>query len=324
MRKMDTYFEQLKNVKKIFLEDAKDLYLKASSEVDESKKKALFTELILRTLREVYEYIDRNDLYMFETFLYGLEDIISASTYTWMEYIMSGKIVNADFYANIFNRLFFERVCDQLSVKYDYSKEFGINRNNMIQLLYTYINLRNRNIEVNFNQLVYLSDIELDEKEKLLAGAKDIMPLFESIYLRLLLRSKDLNVNAPITKINTLLGFYIGLGMYEPINKQQLDETDYEEKITNILTGHAYLHMMDDVLDDEDYEIFTRRNGVFKEPETLSVLAKEYGYTNAGIVSVVDRTAKRIQKVESAYVKNPNKIKIRDKSKKKKNKYYML
>jgi hypothetical protein len=321
---MDTYFEQLKNVKKISLEDAKDLYLRASSEVDESKKKALFTELILRTLREVYEYIDRNELYMFETSLYGLDDMVSASTYTWMEYIMSGKIVNADFYANIFNRLFFERVCDQLSVKYDYSKEFGINRANMIQLLFAYINLRNRNIEVNFYQLVYLSDIDLEEKEKLLADGKDIIPLFESIYLRLLFRSKDLSVNAPITKINTLLGFYIGLGMYEPINKQQLDETDYEEKITNILTGHSYLHMMDDVLDDEDYEVFTRRNGVFDKPETLASLAKEYGYTSAGVVSVVDRIAKRLQKVEKAYVNNPNKIKIRDKSKKKKNKYYML
>ena len=81
--------EHIESFGKLKMEEAKELYSKAINSTDEKIKKLYFDKIILGTLYVINNYVDRNNLKMFEGSQYDIEDIRSACIEVWIRKITS-------------------------------------------------------------------------------------------------------------------------------------------------------------------------------------------------------------------------------------------
>ena len=150
-----TIQEQIYSFDKLKIEEAKKLYLKAVSSPDEQTKRVYLDKLILGTLYVVYNYIDRTNLKMLEGSQYDLEDIQSAFTEIWIKRIENGDLLNVEKYSLLFTISFFNDVYKNLvGSEIFVSDQFGYTNDQLIELFYTYVQLKNTGKSFTYKDLI--------------------------------------------------------------------------------------------------------------------------------------------------------------------------
>ena len=156
MNELDNWYKEISRVKKIKFSEAQELYKKAIDIKDEGKRRDALTMLITGTLYVVYEYIKINNLGVFATSSFDMDDIINAFNEIWVKKIYEGKLLKVSSYSGLINYEFLDDVYDSLGGNKVFIRElFGITVNDFIKYFIMYVKSKKSNSNVLLEQKIY-------------------------------------------------------------------------------------------------------------------------------------------------------------------------
>lgn len=275
--------EQISGFEKLKIIKAKELYKKAVSTSDTKLKKLYMDKLVLGTLYVIYDYIERNQINLFSSAVYGVEDIISSFIETWIEKMYNGDIVNVDKFSLILNISFFNEVYNKLGGQEIVVNDlYSLPTEQFIKLFLKYIESKNVGRELTQDDIIryFWGD---DYKKYLKYGSVfydvdlNIIKLFEGIYKNLELdKIDDLELNK--TKIYGFLKIILSAGLIDSISDDYVDSYDMEDNIVNKIFFEKFNDYVDNTIEQErTKDIIHKRYGLDDgHPQTLEQIGKTY------------------------------------------------
>lgn len=275
--------EQISGFEKLKIIKAKELYKKAVSTSDTKLKKLYMDKLVLGTLYVIYDYIERNQINLFSSAVYGVEDIISSFIETWIEKMYNGDIVNVDKFSLILNISFFNEVYNKLGGQEIVVNDlYSLPTEQFIKLFLKYKESKNVGKELTQDDIIryFWGD---DYKKYLKYGSVfydvdlNIIKLFEGIYKNLELdKIDDLELNK--TKIYGFLKIILSAGLIDSISDDYVDSYDMEDNIVNKIFFEKFNDYVDNTIEQErTKDIIHKRYGLDDgHPQTLEQIGKTY------------------------------------------------
>lgn len=275
--------EQISGFEKLKIIKAQELYKKAISTSDTKLKKLYMDKLVLGTLYVIYDYIERNQINLFSSAVYGVEDIISSFIETWIEKMYNGDIVNVDKFSLILNISFFNEVYNKLGGQEIVVNDlYSLPTEQFIKLFLKYIESKNVGRELTQDDIIryFWGD---DYKKYLKYGSVfydvdlNIIKLFEGIYKNLELdKIDDLELNK--TKIYGFLKIILSAGLIDSISDDYVDSYDMEDNIVNKIFFEKFNDYVDNTIEQErTKDIIHKRYGLDDgHPQTLEQIGKTY------------------------------------------------
>ena len=275
--------EQISGFEKLKIIKAQELYKKAISTSDTKLKKLYMDKLVLGTLYVIYDYIGRNQINLFSSAVYGVEDIISSFIETWIEKMYNGDIVNVDKFSLILNISFFNEVYNKLGGQEIVVNDlYSLSTEQFIKLFLKYIESKNVGRELTQDDIIryFWGD---DYKKYLKYGSVfcdvdlNTIKLFEGIYKNLELdKIDDLELNK--TKIYGFLKIILSAGLIDSISDNYVDSYDMEDNIVNKIFFEKFNDYVDNTIEQErTKDIIHKRYGLDDgHPQTLEQIGKTY------------------------------------------------
>ena len=302
--KLDKWYQEISSIEKLKIDEAKELYKKAKMSGDVNTKKIFMDKIILGTLYVVCDYIKRNDIEMFYSSSFDMDDIISSFNEVWINKIYNGDLLRVDSFSNVFTTSFFSEVyknlCnDEIVIK----EQFGISTECLIDLLSSYIYLKNSGKNFNANDLIS----KCKEYNKWFCydtvDVENVIPLLDKIYTNLNIKN-ECTLNIAKTKIYEFIRVIINIGMFDRLNNNFKDEVNYEDKVIEKIYNEKFKKDVDSVLIDERKKsIIHERFGLdSEEPETLEMVGKRHSLTNSRIGQIEAQSLRYLRR--SAKIRN--------------------
>ena len=274
---LNEWLIQISQYDKLRFNEAQDFYKKALLSKNDDLRKMYMDKIILGTLYVLYNYITRNELLIFSSSSYDMNDIISSFIEVWIKKIYDGELLNADSYSSIINRKFCNEVYQKLvGTKLIINETFEISTDLFANLLYNFIRLKNKGLEFTLNDLIYLVAKDREEYNYLIKKCNfRIMSLFENIYSKLICNKND-GLDISINKINNFLRLFIDMGMTESISEDLLDSKNMEETVVKNILFETFSKSIDEGLkSDRQRQVIHQLYGLDDEtPHTLEEVAK--------------------------------------------------
>lgn len=298
--KLDKWYQEISSIEKLKIDEAKELYKKAKISSDVNTKKIFMDKIILGTLYVVCDYIKRNDIEMFYSSSFDMDDIISSFNEVWINKIYTGDLLRVDSFSNIFTTSFFSEVyknlCnDEIMIK----EQFGIPTECLTDLLSIYIYLKNSGKDFNKNDFISkyreyngwfgYSNLDLE----------NVIPLFDKIYKNLNVRNES-TLNIARTKIYEFIRIIINIGMFDRINNSFYDEVNYEDEVLEKIYNEKFIEDINNILTDEvKKSIIYERFGLDgEEPKTLEIVGKNYNLSRERIRQIEAQSLRRLRRSE--------------------------
>lgn len=112
-------------------------------------------KLILGTLYVVYEYIKRNNLELFISSSYDMNDIISSFNEVWIRKIYNGDLLNVDRYSLLFTSPYFNEVYNNLcGDEIIVNEQFKVSTDCFVELLTLYVLYKNKGLDKPFIDVI--------------------------------------------------------------------------------------------------------------------------------------------------------------------------
>lgn len=254
MEALIEWYNQISSFPKLKITEAQELYKKAINTQDESLKKKYMNELILGTLYVVYEYIKRNNLELFISSSYDMNDIISSFNEVWIRRLYNGDLLNIDRYSLLFGPPYFNEVYNNLcGDEIIVNEQFKVSINCFVELLTLYVLYRNKGLDKPFIDIIketFYTDRWNSWSYCIYDDVINTIPLLEKIYNNLNFdKLEDLSLGK--TKIADYLRLIINIGLIEPITKEYPDKNDMEDTVTTNIVMEKFIEDVDQVITDE-------------------------------------------------------------------------
>ena len=302
--KLEKWYEEIASMERLKIEEVKELYEKANMVTDINLKKTYMDKIILGTLYVVYDYIKRNDIEVFCSSSFDVDDIISSFNEVWINKIYNGDLLKVDSFSNIFTTTFFSEVYKNLcNDEIKISEQFGISTEYLIDLLSRYIYLKNSGKNFNVNDLIS----KCKEYNKWFCystvDVENVIPLLDKIYTNLNIKN-ECTLNMTKTKIYKFIKFIINIGMFDRLNNNFYDGINYEDKVIEKIYNEKFMEDVDSVLIDERKKsIIDERFGLNSgEPETLEMIGKRHQLTESRIGQIEAQALRYLRR--SAKIRN--------------------
>lgn len=300
MEELMQWYNQISSLPKLKITVAQDLYRKAISIQDETKKKKYMDELILGTLYVVYEYIKRNGLELLVSSSYDMNDIISSFNSVWIKKIYNGELLNVDRYSLLFTSPYFNEVYNNLcGDEILVNEQLGVSIDCFVELITLYISYRNKELEKPFKEVIeetFFTDRWNSWSYYIYESVIKTIPLLERIYNNLNFDKLD-DLNIGKTKVADYLRLIINMGLIEPISNELPDENDMEDSITTNIVMKYLVEDVDEILDDRQKSIIHERYGLDNgEPQFLETVGQHHGITRERVRQI---EAKALRKIRS-------------------------
>lgn len=289
---LEDWKHQISSFKKLNINEAKELYQKAISTNDNNLRKRYIDTIILGTLYVVYNYIERNNLELFCSSTFDMNDIISAFNEVWIRKINNGELLNINRFSLLFTFTYFRDVCNQLiGEEIVVDEQFKINTDNFIMLFLEYVKLKNKdNKELlkKYYENRYNTYINYN-----------VMNLFEKIYSNLNFdKIDDLNLNK--TKMYYYLKLIINIGLLQNLSDEYADETNMEDKIINEIFFESFIKDVDYVIKDERqkqviHQRFGLDSGIFS---TLDDIANVHNVSRERVRQIEVKSLRYLRRSE--------------------------
>lgn len=287
MERKSSWIEQNITLDKLTIDEAKELYKKSISSSDEQLKKLYLDKTILGTLYVVYNYIERNNLKLFEHSQYDIDDIQSAFVEIWMEKIRNGELLKVDKYSLIFSKAFINEVYNNLGGSdIVISEQFKITSEHLVDLFYAYIKLKNAGKEFNFydlmnefnnNRKYYFHRISYYPEDSVL------LLLLENMYNNLNFdKTDDLDISK--NKIEDYIKILVNNSVYSSLSNDMAID-DPSDKLLDDIFFDSFIDDVDDTLrDDRKREVIHQRFGLNGDrPKTYEEVGNVFGVTRERI-----------------------------------------
>lgn len=295
---LNEWQKQISQYDKLKLSDAKKLSRKGLESDDKTVKKLYMEKVILGTLYVVYNYITKNNLFIFSANAYDINDIISSFVEVWIKKIYAGELLNVDKYSSIFNRLYFNEVYQSLVDKDIIIYEtFDISTEVLEKLFFNFIQFKNRGLKFTYNDLIKSISKDDDDYLYLVAGySSTIMLMFENIYNNLNY-NKDEDLEVGITKIKYFLKVFIDIGITESLSNNLVDNDDMETYVINKILFESFVKEVDKSFENERqkqiiHQIYGLDDGI---PKTLEEVAKIHNITRERVRQIEVKCLRRLR-----------------------------
>ena len=304
MEALIEWYNQISSFPKLKITDAQELYKKAINIQDESLKKTYMNELVLGTLYVVYEYIKRNNLELFISSSYDMNDIISSFNEVWIRKIYNGDLLNVDRYSLLFTSPYFNEVYNNLcGDEIIVNEQFKISIDCFVELLTSYVLYKNKGLDKPFIDVIketFYTDSWNSWSYYTYNDVIKTIPLLEKIYNNLNFdKLEDLSLGK--TKIADYLRLIINIGLIEPITEDYSDKNYIEESITKNIVMDNFIEDVDRAIIDERarqimHERYGLDNGI---PLVLSDVGIIHGLSKDRIRQIEAKTLRQIRNKRS-------------------------
>lgn len=302
MEELENWEDQISIFEKLKIGEAQELYKKVISTNDVKSKKLYMDKLILGTLYVVSNYIEHNNIKLFCSPSFDMNDIISAFNEIWIKKISNGELLCVDKYSLLFNSTFLREVCNNLvSEEIIINEQFGINIDSFIDLFTKFITMKNKTTDFSYKKLItyYSEDKYFHYYDGVYETVYNIIGLFENIYNNLNFDKTD-NLNLGKTKIYQFLKMAINLGLIENISDDMSEKTNMEDEITSKIFFESFIDDVDLVLkDDRQRKIIHQRYGFDNDnPNTLDEVAKVHKITKERVRQIEAKSLRYLRRSE--------------------------
>lgn len=242
---MKIWYDQISSFKKLKINEAQELYKKAISTENESLRKEYMDGLVLGTLYVVYDYVKRNELMLFVSPSYDINDIINSFNEAWIKKIYNGELLKVDRYSLLFTSTIFNETYKNMGVEeINVNEQFKVSSDCFIELLSMYIKYRNCSTNEPFEKIIE-RDLYNSRKYPYMSffNSMKLIPFLEKIYNSLNFDKND-DLNLVKTKIDNYLRLIISNGLVEKISSDTFSESDIE---TDVIRKITYEHLIEDV-----------------------------------------------------------------------------
>lgn len=296
MEKLEEWHNQIALFPKLKIKEAQVLYQKALDTQNETLKKQYIDELILGTLYVVYEFVKRNELELFRTATYDINDIMSAFNEAWIKKLYRGELLKVNRFSLLFTSTYFKEVYYNLGgEEISINDMFGISADLVSELLVTYIEFKNTSQSADFMDLVkvkYYQQINWSFENVI----RSMIPLFEKIYNILISYKEDLNL--PKTKMLAYLKLVISLGILEPLTNT-IAMTDMEDKILQGIVLKKFREEVVQVFENEERtkQIIQERYGLGdNEPLNSKKVGDSHGISLARVNQIEAKALRKLRR----------------------------
>ena len=292
-KRLNDWYEQISSFKKLKFSEAKELYTKAMNTENEEMRKKYLDEVITGTLYVVYEYIIRNDIDIFTSSSYDIDDIINTLNEVWTRYINDGELLKVDNYSMIFHNKFFTEVNDILFADDVYYH--GLSKQKLVECISRYIKYMNNPMKGSFKE--HLMD-------KLMNKTIDYdiyrlcilyMPFFDRIY-RKISNNGERDISIDKNKIANFLKLLIDMGITEPLHNDLVSSDVLIDNVEEKIEREEFIKRVDELLtNDRTRKIIHDRFGIDGEPMTLEQIAKKNDITRERIRTIEDKALRSLR-----------------------------
>lgn len=296
---LENWKQQITSYKKLKFKEAQEFYKKAISITDSEEKKKHMEELILGTLYVVCNYIERNNIKVFTSSKYDMNDIINAFNEVWIKRIINGELLNVSGFSIIIKTSsFFTEVLDKLGVKqisiFELTK---MELNEFIDSFIKYIELKkNEKIDTYDDFIKYASDLPLRWYH--ICYPDTILniftyEIFENMYKYLNFDEKE-KLNIGETTVRNYLRLMIDNSISDPILRDMSTDDSLEESILKKIDYDNFIKNVEPYLcDNQTKDIIYQRFG-FIDGETHS--REEIG-------KVLNTTGEKVRQIEEKTIR---------------------
>lgn len=146
METLDFWYQQIKDVRKLKINEAKELYVSYVKENNEVLKQRYLDNIILGTMYIPLSYIRRCKLYMLKSALYDVDDFVNSFNEVWIEEIKNGALLETCAYSEIFTTTFFNKVYKKLGgEEIQINEYFYMSQDTFIKLFFYFVFLKRKN-----------------------------------------------------------------------------------------------------------------------------------------------------------------------------------
>lgn len=300
LQKLEEWYSFVKVEKKLKLKEAQKLYKKIISTNDALQKKKLQDELIMGTMYVIYDLLKNSYLPYFPNGQLDVEDVISVTSEIWVEFVLSGKLLNISMYSD-FVRSIFRKINTRLyenEINYNvYLSIFKLGKQEFYELLTKYLVMRRRFFSFSLQDFLELH-LPIEDFSYY---------LFENIYETLERQGLFENKNISERQLSLLLPNFV---------EQYIDSTynfkDQENYICKIQDENGVLQVENQLLQDQilemieqgrdsqrNCEIFCKYYGL-KEftSSNYAELAREYQLSRDRTGEIEKRIRRRLKNLE--------------------------
>lgn len=268
---------------------------------NEVTKKELQDEIILGTLHVVYRLLKTSYLPYFPNGMIDVDDVISVASELWIEFVLSGELLNISFYNDFFRDIFGKintRLYQMEKNCQDYFFVFGIGKQECIKLLIHYLLMRCRYVTFSFHDFT-------ETYENKIAGS--FYFLFETIYAFLEKQGLFENKNISARQLNFILPSFLEQYIYPICNMKDQESfvckikgANRETLIENEMLKEQVIEMISKVpnVSSRDIEIFYKRLGMKGySPSSLSSIAMDYQISYQRVKEIEKRIYKKLKEM---------------------------
>lgn len=297
------------------IESAKIFYNKILNEKNEAKKHEMLNTLINGTLYVVLNFIKRNKLSIIKTPKYDIGDIINTCNELWIIAINSGALLEAEAFADIFDRSFCTKLSETLNeTDFIVSDLTLLNASVFYNFLYDFIEFDKINGSVSYEdfcRILYKSygyddyDLNPGYSGRINAFKLSDSDLTEQTYklaLNIVEALKDENddISLTRTKIDKFKYLYIEAGLqWFGVDMDQVYETDFADRFDDWFMRQKFVDAVLSCkdLDDRKRDIVVRLNGLNgNHVHSRSEVAEIYGLTEARVGQLAHKAYKFLRR----------------------------
>lgn len=297
MEKLEKWYQQVSPKEELNFSEAKELYEKAIRTNDDVLKKIYMDKVIIGTLHVIYTYIKRNNINIFKSTSFDLDDIISSFTIIWVKYIYDGILLKKESFFSIFTPKFFSDLYRELCNDRIYTpNQFGINSNDLADLLLFYIKSKNEGKE--YGRKDFILEYKKHNKSYMYYEDKidKIISLFDNIYKKIQTDEfKVLNISA--TKMHELFYIFLNMGLVDELDNRFVDENCLEDVVIDKINNDTLINEINSYdLNEREKTIIYERFGLDDGKEkSLDEVGKKIGISRERIRQIEAKTLKKLR-----------------------------
>lgn len=307
---INSYEKQLEVYEKITFLDARKIISSIIDEKDEDVRKKTILEVFKGTLHLVLNFIKISRYEVISSYGYDLEDIINVAYESWYEKLLNFEILKYEDARSVFGVTFANKIANKLNpCEKEQEEIFPCTQEIFVSLLNSYINMRNKNIDLTYREFI---DKFKEENKcnyynyRLFYYGLDCEAcanMLEKIYLDLSNKdNEEVKINKlSIQKISKLLA--LSSQIY-PLSNNIKSSIGFEEDIMKKLCYEQINKLVfeSSSLNEREKEVLTLRFGFDDNKcHNLEEVGNKYGITRERVRQIEAQTLRKLRKKDSLY-----------------------
>lgn len=304
--KLENWYSQFNSNERLTLNQTQELIKLMNCTNDKEVKKQYRDRIFCGTIYVLYTVLKSGDFCLLNSSKYDMDDIISASSEIWLNFINDGLFLDVKHYSEMFTNGFYGHLTDALISRQSIYDDVSVGIHSFKDLFREYLELKYEKADCTINDFAErLQDLYLLGNNPY--SITYLYNLLENLYDSMNL-ANDVECDISMTKFDKLKYFFINNGIEYGAQALDnlIDETNLEDEVANEIYNQQILKYIFDspILNERQKVVLTKRYGLDGTGEhTFAQIADILKMSTAGARNLeistmrLLRTNRKIQKM---------------------------